>query len=406
MSAQTQQKGDTSALAVLTSVFFMWGFITCLNDILVPHLKSVFNLSYVQAMLVQFCFFAAYAIMSIPMGHLVSKIGYKNGAVGGFLTAAVGCVMFYPAAGFHSYAMFLTALFVLASGITLLQVSCNPFVTLLAAPGKESATLTLVQAFNALGTTVAPLLGSALILADASQAATPAEQAAAVQIPYLGLAGALILLAVFMKVMKLPDGREIAAAESEAQHDGKTSVWQYKHLVFGAAGIFFYVGGEVSIGSLLVSVMHEAKGLGHADAAKYLSIYWGGAMVGRFIGSYVMTKLAPNKCLAFNATVVVALILTAILAQTGNVAMWALLVIGLFNSIMFPTIFSLATKGLGKFTSAASGVLCTAIVGGAVMPVVQGWAADNFGLLNSFVVAAICYVYIIFFAVRGYKIDE
>ena len=407
MSAHSQQN-HTPALVVLTTLFFMMGFITCMNDILIPHLKDIFDLTYVQAMLIQFCFFTAYAIMSIPMGYLVGKIGYKNGVIGGFLLTAIGCLLFYPAAGSHSYATFLGALFILASGVTLLQVAGNPYLTLLSKPGKESATLTLVQAFNSLGTTIAPQIGAFLILADATQTVSKAEQISSVQIPYLGLAGLLIILAVCVKMIRLPDARKIAEEESEHNHDGKHSVWQYRHLVFGAAGIFCYVGAEVSIGSLLVSVLGYLKGLDHASAAKYLSFYWGGAMVGRFLGSAIMAKIAPNRYLAFNATAAVALLGVAMLAgkASADVAMWALLAIGFFNSIMFPTIFSLATKGLGRFTSSASGVLCTAIVGGAVVPVVQGWAADTYGLMISFVVSAICYVYIVFFAIKGYKADE
>ena len=407
MSAHSQQN-HTPALVVLTTLFFMMGFITCMNDILIPHLKDIFELTYVQAMLIQFCFFTAYAIMSIPMGYLVGKIGYKNGVISGFVLTAIGCLLFYPAAGSHSYATFLGALFILASGVTLLQVAGNPYVTLLSKPGKESATLTLVQAFNSLGTTIAPQIGAFLILADATQTVSKAEQISSVQIPYLGLAGLLIILAVFVKMIRLPDARKIAEEESEHNHDGKHSVWQYRHLVFGAAGIFCYVGAEVSIGSLLVSVLGYLKGLDHASAAKYLSFYWGGAMVGRFLGSAIMAKIAPNRYLAFNATAAVALLGVAMLAGKAgaDIAMWALLAIGFFNSIMFPTIFSLATKGLGRFTSSASGVLCTAIVGGAVVPVVQGWAADTYGLMISFVVSAICYVYIVFFAIKGYKADE
>ena len=407
MSAHSQQN-HTPALVVLTTLFFMMGFITCMNDILIPHLKDIFELTYVQAMLIQFCFFTAYAIMSIPMGYLVGKIGYKNGVISGFVLTAIGCLLFYPAAGSHSYATFLGALFILASGVTLLQVAGNPYVTLLSKPGKESATLTLVQAFNSLGTTIAPQIGAFLILADATQTVSKAEQISSVQIPYLGLAGLLIILAVFVKMIRLPDARKIAEEESEHNHDGKHSVWQYRHLVFGAAGIFCYVGAEVSIGSLLVSVLGYLKGLDHASAAKYLSFYWGGAMVGRFLGSAIMAKIAPNRYLAFNATAAVALLGVAMLAgkASADIAMWALLAIGFFNSIMFPTIFSLATKGLGRFTSSASGVLCTAIVGGAVVPVVQGWAADTYGLMISFIVSAICYVYIVFFAIKGYKADE
>ena len=361
MSAHSQQN-HTPALVVLTTLFFMMGFITCMNDILIPHLKDIFDLTYVQAMLIQFCFFTAYAIMSIPMGYLVGKIGYKNGVISGFVLTAIGCLLFYPAAGSHSYATFLGALFILASGVTLLQVAGNPYVTLLSKPGKESATLTLVQAFNSLGTTIAPQIGAFLILADATQTVSKAEQISSVQIPYLGLAGLLIILAVFVKMIRLPDARKIAEEESEHNHDGKHSVWQYRHLVFGAAGIFCYVGAEVSIGSLLVSVLGYLKGLDHASAAKYLSFYWGGAMVGRFLGSAIMAKIAPNRYLAFNATAAVALLGVAMLAgkASADIAMWALLAIGFFNSIMFPTIFSLATKGLGRFTSSASGVLCTA----------------------------------------------
>ena len=407
MSAHSQQN-HTPALVVLTTLFFMMGFITCMNDILIPHLKDIFDLTYVQAMLIQFCFFTAYAIMSIPMGYLVGKIGYKNGVISGFVLTAIGCLLFYPAAGSHSYATFLGALFILASGVTLLQVAGNPYVTLLSKPGKESATLTLVQAFNSLGTTIAPQIGAFLILADATQTVSKAEQISSVQIPYLGLAGLLIILAVFVKMIRLPDANKIAEEESEHNYDGKHSVWQYRHLVFGAAGIFCYVGAEVSIGSLLVSVLGYLKGMDHSSAAKYLSFYWGGAMVGRFLGSAIMAKIAPNRYLAFNATAAVALLGVSMLAgkASADIAMWALLAIGFFNSIMFPTIFSLATKGLGRFTSSASGVLCTAIVGGAVVPVIQGWAADTYGLMISFVVSAICYVYIVFFAIKGYKADE
>ena len=407
MSTPSQQNHNP-ALVVLTTLFFMMGFITCMNDILIPHLKEIFELTYVQAMLIQFCFFTAYAIMSIPMGHLVGKIGYKNGVIGGFLLTAVGCLLFYPAADSQSYPTFLGALFILASGVTLLQVSGNPYVTLLAKPGKESATLTLVQAFNSLGTTIAPKIGAFLIFTDAAQKASKAEQIASVQIPYLGLAGLLILLAVFVKMIRLPDARKIAVEESEHNHDGKTSVWQYKHLIFGMVGIFCYVGAEVSIGSFMVNILGFLKGLSHAEGADMLMYYWGGAMVGRFLGSAVMARVAPNRYLAFNASVATALLVIAIMVGKGNadVAMWALLAIGFFNSIMFPTIFSLATKNLGKFTNSASGILCTAIVGGALIPVLQGKIADDFGMMISYVAPAVCYLYIVFFALKGYKADE
>ena len=407
MSTPSQQNHNP-ALVVLTTLFFMMGFITCMNDILIPHLKEIFELTYVQAMLIQFCFFTAYAIMSIPMGHLVGKIGYKNGVIGGFLLTAVGCLLFYPAADSQSYPTFLGALFILASGVTLLQVSGNPYVTLLAKPGKESATLTLVQAFNSLGTTIAPKIGSLLIFTDAAQKASKAEQIASVQIPYLGLAGFLILLAVFVKMIRLPDARKIAVEESEHNHDGKSSVWQYKHLVFGVVGIFCYVGAEVSIGAFMVNILGFLKGFDHSKAADMLVLYWGGAMFGRFLGSAVMTRVAPNRYLTFNASVATALLVIAIMVGKSNadVTMWALIAIGFFNSIMFPTIFSLATKNLGKFTNSASGILCTAIVGGALIPVLQGKIADDFGMMISYVAPAVCYLYIVFFALKGYKADE
>lgn len=411
MSSQAPQN-NTPALAVLTSLFFMMGAITSLNDVLIPHLKNAFSLNYTQAMLVNMVFFGAYALMSIPMGKLVEKLGYKNGVIGGFLIASLGCILFYPAASSLSYPVFLGALFILATGITLLQVAGNPYVTLLAKPGKESATLTLVQAFNSVGTTVAPPLGGLLILAEATQHMDPLQEAQSVQIPYLGLAGVLILLAVVVKLIRLPDAKAIAEAETEHNHDGKTSVWQYKHMVLGAFAIFCYVGAEVAIGSLLINVMEAAAGVTHLQGSRWIAFYWGGAMVGRFLGSAVMNRVQPSKYLMFNAFMAVLLISAAILAG-GKVAMFALLAVGFFNSIMFPTIFSLATHGLGRFTGAASGIICTAIVGGAVVPFLQGLAIDGFSasmgavsaLMASFALPVLCYLYIMFFAAKGHKAE-
>ena len=403
-TASPPRGGNNLALSVVGALFFMLGFITCLNDILIPHLKAIFNLNYTQAMLVQFCFFTAYAVMSVPMSKLVEKMGYKAGIIGGFLIAALGCVLFYPAAASASYPIFLGALFILASGIVLLQVASNPYVTLLAPKGKESVMLTLIQAFNSLATTIAPPIGAALIFVDAT--ASQAERISSVQMPYLGLAGFMILLSVLIGLIKLPDARQIAAEQTESNHDGKTSVWQYKHMVLGTIGIFCYVGAEVAIGSLMVNALEHTAGLSHDKAAGYLSIYWGGAMVGRFIGAGLMNKIAPNKYLAFNASMAVGLLMLAIAAGGGAVTQWSLLLIGFFNSIMFPTIFSLGTKGLGKFTGAASGIISTAIVGGALVPVLQGFVIDHVGLMISYVIPAVCYVYIVFFATRDYKADE
>ena len=391
------------ALISLTSLFFMWGFITCLNDILIPHLKAIFSLSYAQSMLVQFCFFGAYFLVSLPAGKLVKKMGYQKGIVIGLVIAALGCLLFYPAASLHSYPVFLAALFVLASGITVLQVSANPYVTLLGAKETASSRLTMTQAFNSLGTTIAPYFGALLILNEVtdSMSATSAES---VQLPYLGLMAALLALAAIFAFLKLP---HIHGAEVVEGEKIEGSAWQHKHLVLGAIGIFVYVGAEVSIGSFLVSFLGEADiaGLEETEAAKYLTYYWGGAMVGRFIGAAVMQKVDAGKTLAFNGVCSVILIMVTVLS-TGSIAMWAILLVGLFNSIMFPTIFSLALSGLEKHTSQGAGILCLAIVGGAILPVLQGVLADSFSVQLAFILPLFCYVYIVFYGVSGSKVTS
>ena len=409
LTTHTQVHSENSnygfALTSLTTLFFMWGFITCLNDILIPHLKAVFDLSYVQAMLVQFCFFGAYFLMSLPSGHIVKRLGYKNGIVVGLLIAAVGCVLFYPAAAMHNYPVFLFALFVLASGITLLQVSANPYVSLLGSPKTASSRLTLTQAFNALGTTVAPSFGALLILGSASEAfLTPEQNAQSVQLPYLLLAATLILLAGIFAWLKLPDIMAIQKKAAENSDTIEGSAWQYRHLVLGAVGIFMYVGAEVAIGSFLVSFLAQENiaGLKEHVAAHYITYYWGGAMVGRFIGAAVMQKVPAGKVLGFNGIVAIILVIIA-MSTTGQVAMWSILLVGLFNSIMFPTIFSLALNGLGKHTAQGSGILCLAIVGGAIVPLIQGAFADYMGVQLSFFLPILCYVFIVFYGLSGSK---
>lgn len=402
-----------AALIVLTSLFFMWGLITSLNDILIPHLKAAFSLSYFQVMLIQFCFFGAYAVMSIPSGLLVERAGYKRGIIIGLVTAGVGCLLFYPAAGSQIYAFFLGALFVLASGITLLQVAANPYVAILGPPRTASSRLTLTQAFNSLGTTIGPFLGSVLILSAVTKTGDPvadkAAEAATVQGPYLVLAGTLFLIAVLIALVKLPqiEAQEPTADASAAggAHQHHDSIWGYRHLVLGIVGIFVYVGAEVSIGSFAVNFMSQPEigGLTEEAAGKYLSYYWGGAMVGRFIGAWVMRYIRPGQVLAFNAFMAIAL-LVVVMLFAGRTAMWALLAIGLFNSIMFPTIFTLAIEGLGKHTGAASGALCVAIVGGAIVPLIQGYFADM-NLLYSFVVPAVCYIFIAYYGLKGHRAD-
>lgn len=404
-SQNYQDKNYSFALTSLTTLFFMWGFITCLNDILIPHLKAVFNLTYVQAMLVQFCFFGAYFLMSLPSGYIVKKVGYKKGIVIGLLIAAVGCILFYPAASLHSYPVFLFALFVLASGITLLQVSANPYVSLLGSPKTASSRLTLTQAFNALGTTVAPSFGALLILDSASDAfLTPAQNAESVQLPYLLLAAMLILLAGIFAWLKLPDIMSEQKAEAENSEAIEGSAWQYRHLVLGAVGIFMYVGAEVAIGSFLVSFLAQENiaGLKENVAAHYITYYFGGAMVGRFIGAAVMQKLPAGKVLGFNATMAIILVIIA-MSTSGQLAMWSILLVGLFNSIMFPTIFSLALNGLGKHTAQGSGILCLAIVGGAIVPLLQGALADSVGVQLSYVLPILCYIFIVFYGLKGSK---
>jgi FHS family L-fucose permease-like MFS transporter len=402
-------------LAVLTSLFFMWGFITCLNDIIIPHLKAVFELNYAKAMLVQFAFFTAYFIVSLPSGALVKKVGYKTGIIIGLCTAGLGCLAFFPAAGAQSYPLFLLALFVLAAGITLLQVAANPFVAVLGRPETASSRLTLTQAINSLGTTLAPYFGSFLILSNAVKspdeiktlAPAAAEtyrmtQASSVQLPYVGLAVALFVLAVAIGLFKLPkiDAASGGADAAAGSHAG-ASAWSYRPLVLGAVGIFVYVGAEVAIGSFLVNYFKEPTigGLAESVGATYLPYYWGGAMVGRFIGSITLRMFRPGRLLAGHALVAAALVVLTMLT-TGHVAMWAILLVGFFNSIMFPTIFTLAIDGLGKHTGQGSGILCMAIVGGALIPVMQGALADRVGIHHCFVIPALCYLYIAWYGAR------
>jgi MFS transporter, FHS family, L-fucose permease len=401
----------TPALVVLTSLFFMWGLITSLNDILIPHLKAIFTLSYVQAMLIQFSFFGAYFVMSIPSGYLVEHLGYRKGIIIGLATAGVACLGFYPAASMQSYPLFLAALFVLASGITLLQVAANPYVAILGPPETSASRLNLTQAFNSLGTTVGPLIGSALILTVAAGAASAgaAREIETVQGPYLALAGVLFLIAIMFAQFKLPvvSGMDATTAAAAPDAAPTRSVWQHSHLVLGAVAIFVYVGAEVAIGSFLVSFMAQPEigGLQQSVAGNYLSLYWGGAMVGRFIGSVVLRRIHPGRLLAFNAAVAIALLIIA-MSTAGRTAMWAVLTIGLFNSIMFPTIFTLAIARLGRHTGEGSGVLCMAIVGGAIVPVVQGYFADNMGILMSFFIPVICYAYIVYYGLKGHQVRD
>ena len=409
LSEPEKRKTYAFALSSLTSLFFMWGLISSLNDILIPRLKTAFSLSYAEAMLVQFCFFFAYFVVSVPAGRLVKSVGYKTGIVIGLLLAAVGCLCFYPAASLNSYPVFLSSLFVLASGITILQVAANPYVTVLGPAQTASSRLTMTQAFNSLGTTIGPWLGGILILGEAAGTVEAAGSGAeSVQVPYLGLAGLLVLLAVVMATLRLPQVEELegedASSGEEALEDAG-SAWGYAHLVLGAVGIFVYVGAEVSIGSFLVNFFSEDSiaGLEEFEAAKYVSFYWGGAMVGRFVGALAMRRIPAGKALAFNATLASLLVLLTAFSS-GSLAMWSIILVGVCNSIMFPTIFSLALSGLGRHISQGSGILCLAIVGGALVPLLQGVLADSVGIQRAFLLAVACYLYIVYYGLKGSRV--
>lgn len=390
------QSSYKTPLAFLTSLFFIWGFITCLNDILIPHLKAVFDLNYTKVMLVQFCFFGAYFVMSLPSSWIIGKIGYKKGIVLGLVVTGIGSLLFVPASRYLSYNTFLLALFILASGITILQVSANPYVAVLGDPKTASSRLNFTQALNSLGTTVAPLFGALLILSNTSESLV--EKAQAVQVPYMGITLVLFLMAVVFAFVKLP---ELECPPVDAKKHA--SAWKYTHLVLGAIAIFVYVGGEVTIGSFLINYISlpEIGGFTQVQASRYVSLYWGGAMVGRFIGAALLQKVKPSRLLAINAmTVLVLLAIT--LTTKGSVAVCSVVAIGLFNSIMFPTIFTLAIAGLGHSTSQGSGILCMAIVGGAIIPVIAGHVADIMGIQMGFLIPLLCYAYIVFYGLKGY----
>jgi FHS family L-fucose permease-like MFS transporter len=397
-------------LAIVTTLFFMWGFLTCLNDILVPHLKSIFDLSYARVMLVQFAFFSAYFLFSVPWSKVVNRIGYQRTMVVGLLTMALGSFLFLPAASAASYPLFLTALVVLAAGITGLQVSANPYVVVLGKPETASSRLDLTQAFNSLGTTVAPKLGGLLILATAPMGmeelhqlsphalhAYRVQEAASVKMPYTVICVALVLLAVVIGTFKLP---KIAHAEHRSGVDD--TVWKHPNLILGAVGIFAYVGAEVSIGSFLVNFfgLPQIAGFSAKTAAGFVSFYWGGAMIGRFLGAGLLRRIKPGNLLALCA-ICAATLVTVSMVLGGHTAMWSILAVGLFNSIMFPTIFSLGVAELGPLTGSGSGILTMAIVGGAILPVVQGIIADHVGIHHAFLLPVLCYLYILFYGLRG-----
>ncbi|TCP96387.1 FHS family L-fucose permease-like MFS transporter [Sphingomonas sp. PP-F2F-A104-K0414] len=395
------------ALAILASVFFMWGFITVLNDILVPHLKAVFELSFTQSMMIQFVFFGTYFLMALPAAKMLERTGYKHAIAIGLLTSGVGALIFVPAATTASYRLFLIGLFVLAAGITTLQVAANPYVALLGPSATASSRLNLVQAFNSLGTTMAPAFGGMLILANSTSGMTAdglgrltagqrLADALAVRTPYVGIAVTLFVLAGVILTWHLPKLK----TRPEPRETGHPSIWTHSRLVYGLGAIFFYVGAEIAVGSFLINYISSPSvgAMSHAAASFYVTLFWGGAMLGRFAGAAVMRRVPAASVLAAVSVGAIAL-LALTMSTTGEIALWAIVSVGLMNAIMFPTIFTLAIQGLEKLTAQGSALLIMAIVGGALVPVLQGLAADAYGLRLAFCLPLACYAYVLTFAI-------
>jgi len=439
-------------LVTITLLFFMWGFITCMNDILIPYLKQLFKLSFFESMLVQFCFFGAYFvgsliyfIISYTKGDPINKVGYKKGILFGIGMAALGCVLFFPAATYSVYPLFLGALFVLGLGFTVLQITANAYVSLLGPEDSASSRLNLTQAFNAFGTTIAPILGGHLIFEFFSEA-DGSFSASATRIPYLIFAGILLLVGLLIFYVKLPS----FTPEKEEQTKG-LGVLKFPHLKRGIVALFCYVGAEVAVGSFIISFLRlpEITGLEEVVSKNYLALYWGGAMIGRFVGSislshtlsqskkiiymlgsailvfaliygivdltfaqisfflifillnftgFLLGKSAPARTLSIFSIVNVLLLISAMLNK-GEFAMYSILGIGIFNSIMFSNIYTLSIAKLGAYTSQGSSLLVMAILGGAVMPVVQGAIADKIGVHHSFILPLLCYLFILYFGI-------
>ncbi|PQJ78078.1 sugar MFS transporter [Polaribacter porphyrae] len=429
--SSTTNKSYKSAFIFLTTLFFLWGFITVLVDSLVPRLKDVFEMSYAKTVLVQFAFFTAFFVFSLPAGFILSKIGYKKGIVFGLLTMALGCILFYPAAEYRNFSIFLVGYFTLAGGITVLQVAANPYVALLGSEEGASSRLNLSQAFNSLGTTIAPVVGALFLLSDSVKTSSEIEllsavdktnyyasEATTVQTPFLWISTSIVILALIFAFIKLPKVMQ------ESPKGGYLALLKNKVMLMGALGIFVYVGAEVAIGSFLVNYFADMnlapmvatnetmmsiantiastfnKNFTDSDPKSLLAIfvifYWGGAMIGRFVGAYLTKIMAPGKVLSIFAFLAIAMIVISI-NTIGLLSMWSILAVGLFNSIMFPTIFTLSLEGLGDLKAQASGLLCMAIVGGAVIPFIFGSLIDGFGFKTAFILTILCYGYILFF---------
>ena len=415
-SVQSGEKGFSyaPALSLLATLFFMWGFITVINGTLLPHLRSVFDLSYTQTTLIESVWFIAYFFASIPSAKLIERVGYQKSMVIGLGMMAIGAVIMVPAARLPSYGVTLFALFVIASGITLLQVAANPYVAVVGKPETASSRLNLVQAFNSAGATLAPLFGGYLILgrttsgtasagAPVLTAAEKLADAQSVVLPYVIVAIVLAVLAVVIARFPLPAMGAATQRSAKADRKGQ-SLWQHRNLVFGIPAIFIYLIAEIGVGNLFINFVSQPDigNLTHQEASNYLFLLWGGMMVGRLVGAFVMQKVDAGHVLAV-ASIGATLVMLVAAFTTGHVAMWALISVGLFHSIMFPTIFTLGIRGLGPLTEEGSGLLIMAIAGGALV-IVQGWLADNYGLQTSFLLTAACELYVLFYALWGSRV--
>ena len=398
-AGQTAKRSYTVPLILMVSLYFGIGFITALNDILIPHFKDLFHLTNVKALMVQLCFFGAYFVMSLPSGLIVGKIGYKRGIVVALTVMGIGLLLFLPASVIIFYPLFLFALFVVGSGLALLQVAINPYVGALGAPETAASRLNLCGFLNSFATTIAPKIGAAFIFIAAG--ASAAELARSVRMPYVILAVCAFAMAVLTAFVDLPKLLEGGSGSGDSSYGGAL---RFSHLRLGALAIFFYVGAEVAIGSVMINFLGQPSmgGLSHEAAAQYVALYWGGAMCGRLIGFFAMRKIRARPALVFVSSIASLLVVTGILSH-GHVAMWALVACGLFNSVMWPCIFPMSVEGLGRFTSRGSGILIMMVVGGAIIPEVQGLLADKFGYQPSFAIVLVCYLYILFFALRGYR---
>jgi FHS family L-fucose permease-like MFS transporter len=394
----------TGPFITVAVLFFIFGFITNLNMALVPHLRSIFDLPYAWAMLAESAFFLAYFVFSSPTSKLIESIGYKKTMVVSLFIQVVGCLLFVPAAKLVSFPMFLTAVFIVGAGVTALQTAANPYVAILGPEHSAPVRLTLAQALNSLGGTIAPLVAGAYILTDPASLASKAAIANTVRGPYLAIAGGLLILGIAVAFMRLPHISNTQAFRPAKEGDPilSRSIWGYKHTVLGAVGIFLYVGVEVGLASIAVNYF-KTQGVDSAKTASFLvSLYWGGALVGRLLGSWVLTKIKSNKLLGAFGFIAAALLVVSMFSS-GSVAIWTVVLCGFFNSIMFPNIFALGIAGLGPMTSKGSGLIMTAVVGGAIVPLLLGAAADKMGIQHAFVIPIFCYLFIAYYGLWGSK---